>query len=422
MLATPPEQRVFIYLNTMPRKQGSGASLRFYSNVRAYLDLGFEVEVIQVAGEPDGSEPSGDLRPVKWTRVFGAERPPSLLGRLMYRAGMPGRASVEYYFPYHGLVAREVAARLKQAPGAVHHLEGESHANVLPWLPKDARAIWSLHDLPSTVVNASVKIACEAQHRPPTTPERRELKFAQHVERFMARHAPLILCISDQDRERLESEWGCQRVEYLPMSIPDEGAVRRAGGWMEGGKLRLLHLGRVSHLPSFRSLEFLFEQVFPRLPSEVLERVSLDVVGRVDDDERSKKILAAAAPYPNVSFHGFVDDVIPYYQQSDVQVVSSTDAAGLRTRIVESFAYGLPVLSTTVGAGGIRGIRAGENLLIADTPDEFAESFALLIESPQRLSELSRGGLDFYAKNQSRAAVAAELSRCLQHYFGMRAS
>lgn len=421
MLATPSEKRVFIYLNTMPRKQGSGASLRFYSNVRAYLDLGFEVEVIQVAGEPDGSEPSEDLRPVKWTRVFGPAPAPSLLGRLMYRAGAPGRASVEYYFPYHRLVAREVAARLERAPGAVHHLEGESHANVLPWLPKDARAIWSLHDLPSTVVNASIKIACEAQRRTATTPERRELKFAHGVERFMARHAPLILCISDQDRERLESEWGCRRVEYLPMSIPDEGAVRRTEGWMSGGRLRLLHLGRVSHLPSFRSLEFLFEQVFPRVPPRVLERISLDVVGRVDGDERSKKILAAAEPYPNVSFHGFVEDVIPYYQRNDVQIVSSTDAAGLRTRIVESFAYGLPVLSTTVGAGGIRGIKSGEHLLIADTPGEFAESFALLIESPQRLGELSRGGLDFYSKNQSRAAVASELSRCLQHYFGVRA-
>jgi glycosyltransferase involved in cell wall biosynthesis len=117
-----------------------------------------------------------------------------------------------------------------------------------------------------------------------------------------------------------------------------------------------------------------------------------------------------------------VEDVIPYYQQSDVQIVSSTDAAGLRTRIVESFAYGLPVLSTTVGAGGIRGIKSGEHLLIADTPEEFAESFALLIESPERLSGLARGGLDFYMKNQSRAAVASELSRCLRQYFGIHVS
>jgi glycosyltransferase involved in cell wall biosynthesis len=405
----------------MPRKQGSGASLRFYSNVRAFLDLGFEVEVLHVANEADGSEPSEDLRPVKWTRVFGPPPPHTLLGRLAYRAGVPCRASVEYFFPCHRLVAREVEARLARAPGAVHYLEGESHANVAAWLPKDARVIWGLHDLPSAVVRASIKISCEAQRRPATTPERRELKFANRVERFMARHAPLIICSSDDDRARLQSEWSCERVEYLPLSVSDEDAVRRTEGWMTGGRLRLLHLGRVSHLPSFRSLEFLLEEVFPRLPRPVLERVSLDVVGRVDDDERSRKILAAAAPYPNVSFRGFVDDVIPYYERSDVQIVSATDASGLRTRIIESFAYGLPVLSTTIGATGIRGIRAGEHLLIADNAEQFVESFARLIESPELLSGLSRGGLDFYAKNQSRPVVAAELSRCLRQYFGIQA-
>ena len=405
----------------MPRKQGSGASLRFYSNVRAYLDLGFEVEVIQVANEADGSEPDPELRPVTWTRVIGPARPPSLLGRVAYRAGVPTRSSVEYYFPAHELVGREVAARLGRAPGAVHHLEGESHANVAPWLPRGARAVWSLHDLPSTVVSASIKIDCEAQGRGPTTPERRELRFARRVERFMARHAPLILCISDQDRARLRSEWSCERAEYLPMSIPDEGAVRREGGWMADGKLRLLHLGRVSHLPSYRSLEFLFGRVFPALPPRLLERLALDVVGRVDQDERARKILAAAEPYPDVTFRGFVEDVIPYYERSDVQVVSSTDAAGLRTRIIESFAYGLPVLSTTVGAGGIRGVEPGEQLLIADSPEEFAQALASLAESPERLNDLSRKGLDFYAKNQSRAAVASELSRCLRQYLGVRA-
>lgn len=421
MLTPPAAKRVFIYLNTMPRKQGSGASLRYYSNVRAYLDLGFEVEVVQIAGEPDGSEPSEDLRPVTWARAFGRPAPPSLAGRLAYRAGVACRPSVEYYFPYHRLTAREVAARAASAPGAIHQLEGEAYANILPWLPEGARAVLSLHDIPSAIVEASTRIACEAQRRPPTTPERRELRFVRRAERMMARHAPLILCISDHDREWARTELACETAEYLPMSIPDVGAAQRPEGWMSGGRLRLLHLGRVSHLPSYRSLEFLFERVFPRLPPRLLERIQLDVVGRADLDERSKKIFAAAEPYPNVTFHGFVEDLMPFYGRSDMQIVSSTDATGLRTRIIESFAYGLPVLSTSVAACGIRGIKRGEQLLIADSPEEFAESLALLIDSPGHLSRLSRNGLDFYAEHQSRAAVASELSRCLRQYFGIQA-
>lgn len=414
------KKRVFIYLETMPQRQGSGASLRFYSNVRAYLDLGFDVEVIQIAPQPDGSQPSRDLHPVAWKRVIEPVPEPTLFGRLMYRVGIPQQAAVEYYFRMHRLVAREVKLRRQQAPEAIHHFEGESLANVIPWLPKDTRSVWSLHDLPSMVAEAKIKIACEINRREQTVPEKRELRFTRRLERFMAQHAPLILCISDYDRERLQCEWGCKQAEYLPMSIPGDGADRATGNWLQGGRLRLLHLGRVSHLPSYRSLEFLFERVFPKLSPSVFERISLNIVGRVDpDDERAKRILALAAPYQNVSFLGFVEDVIPCYDNSDVQVVASTDAAGLRTRIIESFAYGLPVLSTSVGARGIAGLKAGEHLLIADDAEQFAEQLACLAKSPNLLDKLSRNGRDFYLKSHSTAVVASRLARYLWQHLGV---
>jgi glycosyltransferase involved in cell wall biosynthesis len=235
----------------------------------------------------------------------------------------------------------------------------------------------------------------------------------------MASHAPLILSIADNDRERFRREWNCQQIEYLPMSIPGDGQPR-VQGWLRDGLLRILHLGSVSHLPSYRSLEFLFEHVFPLMPVELLNRISMDVVGTVDsENQRTRRILALAKPYSNVTFHGFVDDVVPYYRKSDIQVVASTDATGLRTRTIESFAYGLPVLSTSVGARGIAGLRPGEQLLIADDPRAFVENLSRLLKSPELLSKLSRSGREFYEENQSRKAVALRLSDYLRQYFGI---
>jgi glycosyltransferase involved in cell wall biosynthesis len=108
--------------------------------------------------------------------------------------------------------------------------------------------------------------------------------------------------------------------------------------------------------------------------------------------------------------HGYVQDVIPYYKECDAQVVASTDALGLRTRIVESFAFGLPVVSTFVAAEGLRGFVPGKHLLIADTADEFVEKLTNLANSPNRLAQLSRDCRAFYIRHQSRAAVASELS------------
>lgn len=406
----------------MPQRQGSGASLRCYSNIRAYLDLGFAVEVIQIAAAGDDSKPSEDLSPVVWHRIVEPAPPPTLFGRLMFRLGSPRRAAVQYYFEKHGLILREVDQRRRRFPKAIYHLEGEAMASIMPWLPRSMRSIWSLHDLPSTVATATMKIAREVQGRTQTVPERRELKFAERLERLMAERAPLILCIAKHDAERLRDEWGCNHAEYFPMSIPDDGADRAVGRWLPEGRLRLMHLGRVSHLPSYRSLEFLLAWVFPALPPRVLDRISMDVVGKVDEDERTRRILALAAPYANVSFRGFVDDVMPYYENNDLQIVASTDAAGLRTRTIESFAYGLPVLSTTIGARGIAGLKAGEHLLIADDAPQFVEHLAHLLEAPETLARLSLNGRDFYRQHQSRRAVAAALAGYLRKYFGVSSS
>lgn len=415
------ERRVFIFLDTMPQRQGSGASLRFYSNVRAYLDLGFAVEVIQVGTAPDGSEPSSDLQPVVWTRVIEPVASSTVAGRLLFRAGLPWPASLAYRLPQTLLTRREVKRRLRTAPEAIYHLEGEWLSSIIPSLPRSVRAIWSLHDLPSTVANASTRLACEAERREPTVAERRELRFMHRLERSVARHAPLILCIAQHDCEQLQHEWGCRRVEYLPMSIPGDGSDRSPeDGWIPGGKLRLLHLGRIAHLPSYRSLEFLLEQVFPRLPAGVLDRLVMNVVGRVEpENERTKRILSLASRYPNVSFLGFVDDVLPYYRDSDLQVVGSTDASGLRTRTIESLSYGLPVLSTSVGARGIADLIPGEHLLIADDAAAFADYLSRLIDDRTLLQLLSRRGREFYVKHQSGPVVAAQLARSLRQYFGI---
>lgn len=61
---------------------------------------------------------------------------------------------------------------------------------------------------------------------------------------------------------------------------------------------------------------------------------------------------------------GFVPDLEPLYRDCQLQVVTATEASGLRTRIVESFARGLPVLSILPAAKGVAGLNPGVNILL----------------------------------------------------------
>jgi glycosyltransferase involved in cell wall biosynthesis len=223
----------------------------------------------------------------------------------------------------------------------------------------------------------------------------------------MANHASLVLCVADYDCQRLH-DWGCRAAEYFPLSMPDEPEADGMRTWAPNGRLRLMHLGSISHLPSFRSLEFLFEKVWPSLPPALLDRISLDVVGTVkSENERARKILGLAERFTNVIFHGYVPDVEPYYRNADLQIVASTDATGL------------PVLSTEIGASGIAGLIPGEHLLIANDAEDFVKQLSGLLNSPERLHTLSISAKDFYRKNQSRAVVAATLAGFLKKYLEM---
>jgi glycosyltransferase involved in cell wall biosynthesis len=102
--------------------------------------------------------------------------------------------------------------------------------------------------------------------------------------------------------------------------------------------------------------------------------------------------------------------------------VASTDASGLRTRTIESFAYGLPVLSTSVGAQGIAGLNPGEHLLVADDADRFAGQLSCVTDRPDILAGLSRKGREFYLANQSRRTVASTLARHLHEYFDIQSA
>ena len=143
------------------------------------------MEVVRIA--PVGAKDERTIADLSYKLVHVVAAPPSasVIGRVLYRLGYPNESATRYYFAKYDAVRRALRERLATNPDAVHQLEGESMANIIPFV-RMPRAIW------------------------------------------------------------------LSNVEYLPMSIAGETRFRERRQWMEAGKLRMLHLGRVSHLPSYR--------------------------------------------------------------------------------------------------------------------------------------------------------------------------
>ena len=83
---------------------------------------------------------------------------------------------------------------------------------------------------------------------------------------------------------------------------------------------------------------------------------------------------------------GYVDSVEEYYDMCDIMIVPLFFGSGQRVKIIEGFAHGMPIISTTVGAEGLM-IKSGWNIMIANDEKTFIESIGEL--KSQKLREAS---------------------------------
>lgn len=128
------------------------------------------------------------------------------------------------------------------------------------------------------------------------------------------------------------------------------------------------------------------------------------LVGRGDTSELSK------FRNDKVIITGQVPSAVAYLKQADVAVVPLKFESGTRFKILEAAACRIPIVSTTLGAEGLM-VRPGEDILIADTPGDFAGAILKLLARPELRQRISANAYENIAKNYNidRAVKEATL-------------
>ena len=103
--------------------------------------------------------------------------------------------------------------------------------------------------------------------------------------------------------------------------------------------------------------------------------------------------IAALHDGDTITVTGTVDDVAPYLRRASVAVVPIRFGSGTRIKILEAFAHGTPVVSTTLGAEGLE-VANERELLLADDPDAFAAACVRLAGDEGLQASLAEHGLD----------------------------
>lgn len=412
------KEPLYFYTDVPIAPSGQGSSMRVFTNLRAYSDLGFNVEVTFLGKYNQTGKPFELPGNDHHIRFYDKHlKKPAYFQRAAFYLGFPKSMVLDILFPIRTSLVNIVQKNQQQHPNALHHFEYDHFASAAVAF-KEINAVWSHHDILSERVPLLRQMRIEYNELSGHSLYRKiRLKRVRQAETWIADHCKIILNIAQHEHIEFRQNRKYAQAELFPMSWPDEEAPKRKRGWMADDVLRMLHLGSIDGFVGYDSLRFILEQVFPILPGDYLKSLELWVVGKIGKTQYSLRIQELAQKYPQVKFLGFVENIKQVYAEVDLQLVGGLRATGLRTRIIESMVYQVPVLSSFEMAKGLHGLVKGENILLAEDESEFAQKIIQIMSDPQQLPRISKEGKQTYNRLYSRKVASEILSNYLEKYF-----
>jgi polysaccharide biosynthesis protein PslH len=183
-----------------------------------------------------------------------------------------------------------------------------------------------------------------------------------------------VLVCSERDRRRLARPG----VVVVPngTGVPDSLPVRRTDG------RTIMFCGLLSYEPNIDAVHFFAKSIFPQV-RRIVPDARLLIVGRTPPPEigalHDGETIVVAADVPSVA---------EYYETATIAVVPLRFGGGTRIKILEAWAHGVPVVSTTIGCEGLECVD-GEHLMMADAAELFGRRCVALLRSPELQAQMS---------------------------------
>ena len=172
-------------------------------------------------------------------------------------------------------------------------------------------------------------------------------------------------------------------------------------------------IGRMDYYPNQECMQRFCDQVWPLLRQQ-RPQMKLLIVGA----DPSPAMLALGQR-PGVTVTGSVPEVQPYIRGSALMVAPLAIARGTQNKILEAMAMGVPVVTSSVAAGGVDA-EPENHLLVADTPQQIAAAVLRITKNPAQRQHFANSGrermLSHHAWPRSMQRLDGIIERCLRGY------
>ncbi|MBN2273300.1 MAG: glycosyltransferase family 4 protein [Bacteroidales bacterium] len=164
----------------------------------------------------------------------------------------------------------------------------------------------------------------------------------------------------------------------------------------------LFFIGSLDYIPNHEGLVWFIEKVWKKF-LHPLNIYSFYIAGRNAPAGLIKYLKKQA-----VSFVGEVDDACSFMKSGGVMVVPVLSGGGIRVRIIEAMAMGIPVVSTAIGAEGLD-VSDGSNIMINDDPQSFAHAVVKLLENQTFFTNIGKNARHYIEEKMDANRLAGEL-------------
>ncbi|RJQ28234.1 MAG: glycosyltransferase [Peptococcaceae bacterium] len=232
-------------------------------------------------------------------------------------------------------------------------------------------------------------------------------KTARFERRVLA-GVDLCLLASETDAAYMRQFAPQARVAVVPNGVDTSFFIPQEGPEDE---CKLLFTGNMAYPPNEDGALFFYREVFPLVLRQCPE-ARLVIAGK-----NPPPPIRALAGDGRVEVTGYVPDLRPYLAGAAVVVSPVRFGAGTRLKLLEAFAAGKAVVSSTLGCEGLD-VAPGRHLEVADEPAEMAAKAAALLREPGRAAELGRRARELVEEKYDWRVIGEQLERLLQSALG----
>jgi glycosyltransferase involved in cell wall biosynthesis len=172
------------------------------------------------------------------------------------------------------------------------------------------------------------------------------------------------------------------------------------------GRRNIVFIGGFEHPPNPDAVLFFARAIFPRVRDQLP-----DVVFQVIGPDAPLEILELASP--SIQILGFVPEVKPIFDRARVSVAPLRFGAGVKGKVNQSMALGVPTVVTSIAAEGMYLVHE-ENAMIADDPECFADAVVRLYSSSDLWKRLSVNGRESVRRHFSVEAASQRVDELLE--------